>query len=85
MTPPHGVTADTITDAQVRELRDTAREAIEGRLKRDETWTYDRRVKWISVEYHARVALGERRARRGGSRAMARARCAEILNARSAK
>lgn len=63
------LTADTITDEQIRSLRDMPASTI--RKQRGH------RLVLVAV------ALGERRARRGESRAMARARCAELFNARN--
>ena len=61
------LTADTITDRQIRELRNMPANTIRKQ----------RGARLVLVA----IALGERRARRGESRAMARARCAELLNA----
>lgn len=59
------VTADTITDEQIRKLQDESRDAGP-----DDT-----------AYLYCRVALGTMR----GDRAKARARCAEILNARRSR
>lgn len=73
------ITDESITDAQLHKLK---------------VWVLDRLLTPSSYDealdcdvalYHTRVALGERVARRGGSRAQSSARCAEILNARAAK
>ena len=79
------LTADTITDEQIRELRDALRADI-GRLtpiQPGQRGSYDRMVKLNHESASCTVALGEKRARRGDSRRLARARCAEILNARA--
>lgn len=74
------VTADSITDEQIRELRVWA---LAHCHKHDAPEQYAQYVKGSAAMYSADVAIGKRRARRGDSRARARARCAEILNARS--
>lgn len=71
------VTAETVTDEQIRALRDAMWKAATGAT------TYDGKLDADILYYQTRVALGERRARRGWSRAKARARCAEAINARS--
>lgn len=76
------LTGDSITDAQIRELRAWA---LAHAKEHDAPDDYAEYVKGSSVMYQADVALGHRRARRGWSREKARARCAELLNARSPK
>lgn len=74
--------ADTITDEQIRELRQASATWIDENGS-CEGISYD--------EYHAHavvvrccdVALGKRRSRRIGGKRAGRARCAEILNARA--
>lgn len=81
-----------ITDDQIRELKAEAREWIAyGRLTvcmrahgpTMASWCRREYFQRTAIIYSARVALAEMRARRGDSRAKARARCAEILNARA--
>jgi hypothetical protein len=76
------LTADTITDEQIRELHawGLAHCKANGAYAQ-----YAEYVKGSSAMYQADVALGNRRARKGWSRARARARCAEILNTRTTK
>ena len=62
------LTAETITDAQIRALRDRYAGTGDG-----------------DKHHHALIALGERRAARGETRQMSRARCAALLNARSTR
>jgi nucleotidyltransferase/DNA polymerase involved in DNA repair len=79
------VTADNITDEQIRELFPVLR-AESAALKVEEIGVIEwqrRHAVVTAAHYSARVALGEKRAHRGDSRAKARARCAEILNART--
>ena len=76
------LTADTITNAQIHELRLAIR--AERHALNMRTTTYDQFVKLDHSEHQCRVALGEKRASRGFTRAQARERCAEILNERSA-
>lgn len=77
------VTADTITDEQIRELR----ESITAELKAA-GWPpaigYDANARLTYQQRQCDVALGLRRASRGSWRGESRARCAEILNARKA-
>ena len=80
MTSPK-YTADNITAEQIREVL-VANQAELSSLHVTLA-TYLQRVRLANIVHHARVALGERRARRGGSRAKSRARIAEILNARA--
>lgn len=70
------LTAGSITDEQLNQLR--WREAHW--LDNVRATTYDEYFQHSLAHYHACVALGVRRARRGGSKAKSRARCAEILN-----
>ena len=78
------ITADTITDEQIRELREQAARwldqnpasAIGDRIRLDD-WSAQH-----STFTSAQIALGEKRPRRGSTKRAARARCAEILNAR---
>lgn len=65
------VTAETITDDQIRELREQSYLRDHENVDPNDDLTY----------VYCRIALGTMR----GNRAKARARCAEILNARSAK
>jgi hypothetical protein len=72
------LTADTITDEQIRELMTESRHLI----KTDTGEAGTRAVLTFGV---CQLALGLRRNRHGkNQRAVARARCAEILNARRA-
>jgi hypothetical protein len=65
------ITADNITDAQIRELRE---------------WARRRDVRDFEALTEANIALGMYPDWYSGRyRAKARARCAEILNARAAK
>jgi hypothetical protein len=64
---PMLITAATITDEQLRALRDRYAGTGDG-----------------DKYHHAMIALGERRAAKGETREGSRARCAAILNARSA-
>lgn len=75
------ITADTITNDQIHELRVAVR--AERNALDYRTAGYSEFVKLDGIEHQCRVALGEKRASRGFSRAQARARCAEILNART--
>jgi hypothetical protein len=76
------LTANTITDEQIRELRSSLADEHNARMA-VKPLTYDENARYIAAQYQTSVALGIRRARRGWSRAKARARCAEILNARA--
>lgn len=68
-----------VTDTQIRELR-----------ARESSWlatvdlttraNHDEYHKHLMSYYHASVALGIRRARRGGSRARSRAYCETLIN-----
>lgn len=80
-TSNQALTADTITNDQIHELRLAVR-AERGALNM-RTTTYDQFVKLDHAEHQCRVALGEKRAHRGFCRADARERCAEILNERA--
>jgi len=71
-----------ITDEQIRELRRREAEYLDAH---DATKDYDEFFKHRMAYYHASVALGIRRARKGGSKAKSRAYCAELLNERAAK
>ncbi len=75
------ITADTITDEQIRELRmKLARE-----IDLFAVGSPMRLAVWTDLETTAR-ALGRDLRRKGkGAKAIARARCAEILNARGVK
>lgn len=77
------LTADTITDEQIRELKVEAREWIRAHGPTMASWNRAEYFKRTALIYSARVSLAELRAKRGDSRAKARARCAEILNARA--
>ncbi len=80
------ITADTITDEQIRELRDSVKRETAMLFSNTHASGRSDRLWVVSQEYYsARVALKERRAKRGDSHAKARARCAEILNARAVK
>lgn len=72
------LTVDTITDVQIRGLL----EDVTARLKAG-GWPpsigYEENARLTSEQHQCLVALGKKRARRGRSRAQARARCAEIL------
>jgi hypothetical protein len=74
-------TADTITDEQISALRLAVR--AERKALNIKTATYDNFLRLDHAEHQCLVALGEKRASRGFSRTQARARCAEIINARS--
>lgn len=78
------VDAETITDEQIREL------LTEAYIKRDAALHSDpvdpsALVEWGPVVAACETALGRRRSKAKGGKARARARCAEILNARSAR
>lgn len=79
------VTADTITDDQLRELRIDViaeRERIIARSQRGAAGLYEAVLKLDWIQAQATIALGEKRARRDWSRAQARAACADIWNTR---
>lgn len=73
---PAGVTVD-----QLRELRDVEHQWITNHPGAMTT-NYAEYVQHTYAFRQAQVALGEQRARRGSSKADARARCAEILKNR---
>lgn len=77
------LTADTITDEQIRELRCAIR--VTRKTLNIQTIPYDRFLRLDYEEHQCRVALDERRANRGFTRIGARVRCAEILNERGGK
>lgn len=79
------ITADNITDEQIRELREAEVQWIDAHPAGfiGNSVRYDDWFEHSMALYHADVARGHRRARKGGSRAKSRARCAEILNARA--
>ena len=87
MTRP--VTAETLSDEMVREMialwsseRDKldARPSVAGEAARD---AYRKSVEYNFNIRHARVALGEKRARKGGSRKESRERIVAAINARN--
>lgn len=71
--------ADTVTDDQIRALRQREAQWLHSIHLNPKGTNYDEYQEHSMAHYHACVALGIRRARRGGSRAKSRARCAEIL------
>lgn len=73
------VTAETITDEQIAEVRRDAASWLDDNGFREGT-KYDEYSRRSLILYHARVALGLRRARKGGSKAKSRARCADTWN-----
>lgn len=79
------VTGKTITDEQIRQMRDDARADIQ-RVSVDipVLERYDRLNRLNGLVRRASVALGERRAYRGSSRAADRQCCAAAWNARHA-
>jgi hypothetical protein len=79
------ITADMITDEQIRELKGEAREWIRTHGPTMASWDRREYFKRTALIYSARVALAEHRARRGDSRAKARARCADVLNAKNGR
>jgi hypothetical protein len=78
------LSADTITDDQIRSLRDDESTWIADHPG-STTTNYAEYTQHTYAKRQAEVALGERRARRGSSKADARARCAAILNARNGR
>lgn len=77
------LTGETITDEQIRELRCMIR--VERVALLPSTSRFIFIVQLNSAERHCIIALGEKRASRGFSRASSRARCAELMNARNAR
>jgi hypothetical protein len=80
-TSNQALTAATITNDQIHELRCAVRDergALDIRRA-----GYSEFLKLDIIENHCRVALGTKRADRGRTRAQSRARCAEILNERA--
>lgn len=76
------LTGETITDEQLRELYSWGLSICR---ENEAPERYREYVRGSHAQYSASVALGGKRARRGDSRARARARCASLLNARTAK
>lgn len=77
--PSRPLTADTITDEQIRELRDSIPETAEfGGFD----WQRRRECDW-ALSKGAGFVVDEARDDLAGRRALARGRCAEILNARA--
>lgn len=76
------ITADTLTDEQIAELRAGVIAEMQAG-----GWPplqgYDSYARLTYAQRQCDVALGEKRARKGSSKKDARARCAEILNARA--
>lgn len=69
----------TVTDEQLRELHAWAVAHCKAHGHPDDYAEY---CKGTSAMYQAAVALGARRARKGWTRALARARCAALINER---
>ena len=76
------ITACPITDQQIRELRQQSATWLDDNGAREGT-DYAEYFQHTFTLIQCDVALGRRRARKGSSRAKARVRCAEILNARA--
>lgn len=79
--PADPVTPDTLTDAMVEALLADTMEKIRN-TKSTET-TYDAYFQLTFLRYHCMVGLGERRARRTGSRANSRQQVCDAINARA--
>lgn len=72
----------TVTDEQIRELLATELAWIADHPA-SAVERYPDYAQHVYAKRQAQVALGERRARRGSYKAEARARCAQLINARS--
>jgi hypothetical protein len=78
------ITGKTITDDQIRKLLADVTAELHAAGWPPSTG-YDEHTKRTYWQAQCRVALGEKRASRGSSRALARLRCAAVWNERAAK
>ena len=76
------ITAENITDEQIRELLTEADAKRDKALHSDPVDT-DALVEWGPIIAACETALGRRRSNAKGGKARARARCAAILNERA--
>jgi hypothetical protein len=73
------VSAAAVTDEQIRKLKSDAMEWIRAHGPTTASWDRRAYLRHKAIIYSTRVALAECRAKRGDSRARARARCADVF------